>query len=59
MDWFLYDNGIRPDAPNHCLFRSSRSKTFFKIGTLKNFANFHKKTLVLESLFNKVAGLRA
>ena len=51
MDWFLYDNGIRPDAPNHCLFRSSRSKTFFKIGALKNFANFHKKTLALESLF--------
>ena len=33
--------------------RSSRSQMFFKIGVL-----FHKKAPVLESLFNKVAGLR-
>ena len=32
---------------------------FFKIGVLKNFAKFHKTTPVLESLFNKVAGLKA
>ena len=33
---------------------------FFKIGVLKNFAIFiHRKTLLLESLFNKVAGLKA
>ena len=36
-------------------FRSSRSHIFFKIGTLKNFANWkiHRKIPVLES-FNKV-----
>ena len=32
---------------------------FFKIGVLKNFANIHRKTTVLESLFNKVAGRKA
>ena len=32
------------------IFRSSRSQMFSKIGILKNF-------LILESLFNKVAGL--
>ena len=26
---------------------------FFKTGDLKNFANVHKKTLVLESLFQR------
>ena len=31
---------------------------FFKIGVLKNFANIQRKTPVLESLFNKVAGLQ-
>ena len=29
---------------------------FFKIGAL--FRNIHRKTLVLESLFNKVAGMK-
>ena len=50
--------------------RSSRSKMFFRIGVLKNFAGkqlcqslfliklLARKTTVLESLFNKVAGLR-
>ena len=28
---------------------------FFKIGVFKFFCNIHKKTSVLESLFNKVA----
>ena len=38
--------------------RSSRSYMFFIIGVLKTFATFtHRKTSVLESLFNKVAGL--
>ena len=32
---------------------------FFKIGVFKNFRKFHKKTPVLESLFNKAAGLKA
>ena len=30
---------------------------FFKIGVSKNFGKSQRKTLVLESLFNKVAGL--
>ena len=30
---------------------------FFKIGVLKEIHNIHKKTLVFESLFNKVACL--
>ena len=38
-------------------YRSSCSLIFFKIGVLKNFANFTGKHL-LESLFNKVAGLK-
>ena len=31
----------------------------FKIGVLKNFANFTWKTSVLKSLFNKLATLQA
>ena len=31
---------------------------FFKIGVFKNIANFYKKTLVWESLLNKVADLQ-
>ena len=30
----------------------------FKLGALKNMADLTRKTPVLESLFNKVAGLR-
>ena len=30
-----------------------------KIGVLKHFNKFHRKTPVLESLFNKVVGLKA
>ena len=41
----------------HPLCRSSRSQTFFKC-SLK-FCKFHRKTPGLESLFNKVAGLKA
>ena len=33
------------------------SHMFFEIGVLKIFCNIHRKTPVLESLFNKVAGL--
>ena len=32
---------------------------FFKISVLKKFHNIHKKLPVLESVFNKVAGLKA
>ena len=32
---------------------------FFKLGVLKNFVIFTEKTPVLESLFDKVAGLNA
>ena len=39
-------------------FRSSRSHVFFKMGFLKNFANFTRETPVLESLLNKVARLK-
>ena len=39
-------------------YRNSRSQMFFKIGFLKTFANLIEKKTVLESLFNKVAGLR-
>ena len=32
---------------------------YFKLGTLKNFANIIGKIPVLESLFKKVAGIQA
>ena len=38
--------------------RSSLSRMFFKLDVLKNFCKFHRKTPVLETLFNKVAGLK-
>ena len=41
------------------LTRSSRSQVFLKIGVLKKIRSIHRKTRVLESLFNKVAGLKA
>ena len=37
----------------------SRFQVFFKMGVLKNFANFTGKHMRLESLFNTVAGLQA
>ena len=37
--------------------RSSRQQMPFKIGVLKNFTNFIRKNLLLESLINEVAGL--
>ena len=39
------------------LFKSSHRKCSAKKDVLKNFLKFHRKTPVLESLFNKVAGL--
>ena len=44
--------------PRERNYKSSRSQIFFKIGLLKNFANFTGKAPVLESPFNKVAGLK-
>ena len=35
-----------------------RSQQFFKIGVLKSSYEFHKKSPVIESLFNNVAGLK-
>ena len=37
--------------------RSSHSQMFFKIGILKNFSIFSKKTPVFVSFFNKAPGL--
>ena len=45
-------------APWDRHYRSSGSEIFFKIGALENFTNFHRKTPVLESHFNKVPGLK-
>ena len=41
------------------LFRGSRSQIFFKLGIFKNFRIIHRKTPVLESLFNKGVDLNA
>ena len=38
--------------------RSSRSQMFFKINVLKKLCKFHRKKPVLQSLLNKVAGLK-
>ena len=38
--------------------KSSLLQTFFKIGSSKKFCNIHRKTPVLGSAFNKVAGLK-
>ena len=40
-------------------FRSSRWQIFFKIGVLKSLANSTGKKAILETLFNKVAILKA
>ena len=39
-------------------FQKQSSELFWKKGVLKNFCKLHMKTPVLESLFNKVAGLQ-
>ena len=41
------------------LERSSHSQLFFKKDFKLKFRKFHKETPVLESLFNKVSGLKA
>ena len=40
-------------------YRSSRSWMFFKIGVLKKFRKFQRTAPNLESVFNKVASLKA
>ena len=40
--------------PLKAIDRSRHSQMFFKIGALKNSCNIHRKTPVLEYLFNKV-----
>ena len=47
---------IRNAIPIH---GSSRSQLFYKMVFLKNFTNIHRKTSVLKSPFNKVAGQSA
>ena len=47
---------IKPCKSKPIRKKSWRSKMFLKIGVL---SNFHRKILVLESLLNKVAGLKA
>ena len=39
--------------------RSSRSQMFSKLGVLKKIRKFDRKTPVLDSLFNEIAGLQA
>ena len=39
------------------VYRSRHWRCSVKKGVLKNFRKFHRKTLVLESLFNEAAGL--
>ena len=38
--------------------KSSRQQMFFKIRCSQKFCNIHRKTPVLEFLFNKIAGLQ-
>ena len=40
------------------MHRISRPDVFFKKDVLKNFLKIHRKTLVLECLFNKVESLK-
>ena len=41
------------------IYRGSCSQMIFKKGVLEQFCNIHRKIIVLESLFNKVSGLKA
>ena len=43
----------------YLIFRSSRSQMFFKIGVLKNFANFTAKHLCWSTFFIKLQAWRA
>ena len=50
-DMILRDNGIRKE-------QKQPLKVFCKKSFIRNFRKFHKKTPMLESLFDKVAGLQ-
>ena len=50
-DMILRDNGIRKE-------QKEPLKVFCKKSFIRNFRKFHKKTPMLESLFDKVAGLQ-
>ena len=52
------DQVINSNVMFHIREAVGRSQRFFKIGVLKFFCKFHRKVPVLESLFNKVAGLK-
>ena len=52
------DQVINSNAMFHIREAVGRSQRFFKIGVLKFFCKFRRKVPVLESLFNKVAGLK-
>ena len=56
-EYFILDSAF---IDSRCLnsFRSSRSQLFFKIGTLKNFANFTGKQLCWSIFLIKLEGLR-
>ena len=45
--------------PTLTLVKSSRLQMLFQIDVLEKFRNIYSKTPVLESLFNKVGGLKA
>ena len=49
-DMILRDNGIRKE-------QKQPLKVFCKKSFIRNFRKFHKKTPMLESLFDKVAAL--
>ena len=44
-------------ATKPLIFQKQPPEVFYKKVVLKNFRNIHRKTPVLESLFNKVASL--
>ena len=57
--YFHYDSIIIFSIITFTAIRNSRLQMFDKIGVLKKFCKFLRKTPMLESLFNKVADLRA
>ena len=63
MDWFLYDNSLRHERVNDIFLTHFMPPSLFRSisNSIKNFLKFrniHRKTPVLESRFNNVAGLK-
>ena len=56
--YFLYALRYRVKHSKQSEFRSSRSQKFFKI-VFRKTSQYSQETPVLESLFNKVPGLKA